>query len=121
MPKGFKIISLKEPIYIPSVFEQIIARPDNYLKMSRGIKGAHPESESDKIAVVLSEIIICLVSSSPIIVMLFTSTVLFFLQYFHLIRVLNPKNFGNGSSGHLMPKGFKIISSEGTNLHSFSF
>ena len=54
MQKGFKLFPLEEPIHIPSVFDEIIARSYSFLKTSRRIKGAHPESVSDKTAVVSS-------------------------------------------------------------------
>ena len=66
MRTGFKLFPLEEPIYIPSVFDEIIARPYSFLKTSRRIKGAHPESVSDKTAVVSSAYWRSLVSSSLI-------------------------------------------------------
>ena len=44
MPKGFEVLSLDDPIHIPSVLDELITSPDKFLNTSRRLKRACADS-----------------------------------------------------------------------------
>ena len=52
MLKGSSIFPLNEPIHIPSVFEELILRPEIFWKLSISLKSDFTESTSANVAVV---------------------------------------------------------------------
>ena len=43
MPKGFEVLSLDDPILIPSVLDELITSPDKFLNISRRLKRAYAQ------------------------------------------------------------------------------
>ena len=54
IPKGLEVLSLDDPIHIPSVLDELIRSPDKFLNTSRRLKRACSESMSDRTTVVSS-------------------------------------------------------------------
>ena len=66
MLNGSSLFPLSEPIYIPSSFEELILRPEIFLKISISLKSDFAEPTSANVAVVSSAYCRTFISSCPI-------------------------------------------------------
>ena len=74
IPKGFEVLSLDDPIHIPSILDALMTSPDNFLNTSRRLKRACTESVSDRTAVVSSAYWRSFISSPSVLIPIISVT-----------------------------------------------
>ena len=74
IPKGFEVLSLDDPIHIPSILDALLTSPDNFLNTPRRLKKACAESMSDRTAVVSSAYWRSFVSSPSVLIPIISVT-----------------------------------------------
>ena len=95
MLKGSSIFPLNEPIHIPSVFEELILRPEIFVKTSISLKSDFAESTSTNFAVVSSAYCRTFVSSCPIAIPLISG---FFRMAIASVSTAITKRYGDKGS-----------------------